>query len=214
MMKHFLPVTFFMLLALAPAALAQKWEVGAGGGGSFYTSQTFTNPVGQADAKLANGFIVSAWLGNHSGKVLGGELRYDYEQSDLKLSSGGTNVSFGAHTNAIHYDFLLHLASREARVSPFIAGGAGVKVFTGTGKEQAFQPLSNIALLTKTNETKALVSVGAGLKFHLSGAAQFRVEVHDYLTPFPKNVIAPAAGSKVGGWLSDFVAMAGLSLNF
>ena len=213
-MKHFLPITFFALLAAGPAALAQKWEVGVGGGGNFYTSQTFTNPVGHADAKLANGFAVSAWLGNNSSKLIGGELRYDYEQSDLKLSSGGTNVSFGAHTNAIHYDFLLNFAPKESRISPFVAGGAGVKVYTGTGKEQAFQPLSNIALLTKTSQLKPLVSVGAGIKFHVASAVQFRVEVHDYLTPFPKDVIAPAAGSKIGGWLSDFVALAGLSFTF
>jgi len=213
-MKHFLPVTFFVALAVAPAALAQKWEVGVGGGGNFYTSQSFTNPAGSADAKLGNGFIVSAWLGNNSGRLLGGELRYDYEQSDLKLSSGGTNVSFGAHTNAIHYDFLLNFAGHEARVSPFVAAGAGVKVYSGTGKEQAFQPLSNIALLTKTNELKPMVSVGGGVKFKITSAVQFRAEVHDYLTPFPKGVIAPAQGTKVGGWLSDFVAMAGLALTF
>ena len=213
-MKHFLPITFFALLALAPAALAQKWEVGVGGGGNFYTTQTFTSPAGHADATLAHGIAVSAWLGNNSSRLIGGELRYDYEQSDLKLSSGGTNVSFGAHTNAIHYDFLLNFAPKESRITPFVAGGAGVKVYTGTGKEQAFQPLSNIALLTKTSQLKPLVSVGAGMKFHLARAVQFRVEVHDYLTPFPKDVIAPTATSKVGGWLSDFVAMAGLSFTF
>jgi len=214
-MKHFLPFTFFAVLAVAPAAFAQKWEVGVGGGGSFYTAQSVTNVLGNADAKLANGYIVSAWLGNNSGKTLGGELRYDYEQSDLKLSSGGTSASFGAHTNAIHYDFVLNFnRSNEARVAPFLAAGAGVKVYTGTGKEQAFQPLSNIALLTKTSEIKPLVSVGGGVKFRVASAVQFRVEVRDYLTPFPKNVIAPALGSKVGGWLSDFVAMAGLSFTF
>ena len=212
-MKHFLPITFLALLA-APLALAQKWEVGVGGGGNFYTSQTFTSPAGSADAKLANGIAVSAWLGNNSSKLIGGELRYDYEQSDLKLSSGGTNVSFGAHTNAVHYDFVLNFAGKESGVAPFVAAGAGIKVYTGTGTEQAFQPLSNIALLTKTSQFKPLVSVGAGVKFHVARAVQFRVEIHDYLTPFPKDVIAPTTTSKVGGWLSDFVAMAGLSFTF
>ncbi len=214
-MKHFLPFTFFAVLALAPAAFAQKWEVGVGGGGNFYTAQSINNVVGNADAKLANGFIVSAWLGNNSSKMLGGELRYDYEQSNLKLSSNNGNASFGAHTNAFHYDFLLNFSnSNESRVSPFLAAGAGVKLYTGTGQEQAFQPLSNIALLTKTSQLEPMVSVGGGVKFRLSSAVQFRVDVRDYLTPFPKNVIAPAAGSKVGGWLSDFVAMAGISFTF
>ena len=41
-----------------------------------------------------------------------------------------------------------------------------------------------------------------------------RVEVHDFLTPFPKQVIAPNQGAKVGGWLQDFVPMVGISYLF
>lgn len=214
-MKQFLPIVFLGLLAGAPAVWAQKWEVGVAGGGSFYTSQTFTNPLGNGEGKLTDGFIVSAWLGNNTGRMLGGELRYDYEQSDLQLTSNGSKVTFGgAHTNAVHYDFLLNFAPHESRVSPFVAGGVGIKDYTGSGKEQVFQPLSNIALLTKTSQFKPLISVGAGLKFQVASNVQFRVEVHDFLTPFPDKVIAPALGSKVGGWLSDFAATAGLSFGF
>ena len=213
-MKHFVSVMFVALAASAPMAFAQRWEVGIAGGGNFYTSQTFKNAVGNADAGLANGFAVSAWLGNNTSNVVGGELRYDYERSDLKLSSGGTQVNFGAQTNAIHYDFLLHFAPSESPVRPFVAAGGGVKHYSGTGAEQAFQPLSNIALLTKTSQIEPLVSIGGGLKFNLAKSVHLRLEVHDYLTPFPKNVIAPAQGSKVGGWLSDFVVSAGLSFAF
>jgi hypothetical protein len=213
-MKQFLSITIFTLLACGPAAFAQKWEVGVAGGGSFYTSQTFKSAVGNADGSLSNGFAVSAWLGNNTASTISGELRYDFEKSDLKLSSGGTNVSFGAQTNAIHYDLVLHFAPSESHIRPFVAAGAGVKVFSGTGKETAFQPLSNIALLTKTSQWEPLVSVGGGVKVAMSPAVQLRLEVHDFLSPFPKNVIAPAQGSRVGGWLSDFVVMAGLSFTF
>jgi opacity protein-like surface antigen len=215
-MKHFLPFTFLTLLALAPAAFAQNWEVGVGGGTNFYTSQTVTNPVaGNAQAKLATGFLVSAWLGNNTSGMFGGELRYDYEHSDLKLSSDGTNVSFGgAQTNALHYDAVLRFASHEARVSPYVVGGVGIKNYSGTGKEQVAQPLSDIALLTKTSQFKPLISVGGGIKFQVASNVTFRVEAHDFLTPFPNQVIAPALGSKVGGWLSDFAVMAGLSFSF
>jgi hypothetical protein len=213
-MKHFVSITFLTLLAMAPAALAQKWEVGVAGGGSFYTSQTFKNAISNADASLSNGLAASAWLGNNSNGVISGELRYDYEHTNLKLSSGGTNVSFGAMTNAIHYDLVLHFAPSESHIRPFVAAGAGVKLFSGTGKEQEFQPLSNIALLTKTSEVKPLVSVGGGVKVSLTPAVQLRLEAHDFLTPFPKSVIAPAQGSTIGGWLQDFVVMAGLSFTF
>jgi hypothetical protein len=205
---------FFLGLALAPLAFAQKWEIGAGVGGSFYTSQSFKNAVTSGDAGLKNGVAASGWLGNNSGRLLGGELRYDYERTDLKLSSGATKVSFGANTHALHYDFLLHLTPREAHVRPFVAAGGGIKVYQGSGSEQAFQPLSGLALLSKTSELKGLLSVGAGVKVALGPALQLRLEAHDYVTPFPKGVIVPAQGVRTSGWLQDFVAMAGLSFTF
>lgn len=213
-MKHFVVLTFLVVSAGVPAALAQKWEAGGGVGGSFYTTQTFTNAVSKADAGLSNGLAVSAWLGNNSSSLIGGELRYDFEKTDLKLSSSGASASFAAHTNAIHYDFLLHFTPRGSSVRPFVAAGAGIKVFTGTGTETPVQALSNIGFLTRTSEFKGLVSAGGGVKFNLGRVAQLRLDLHDYLTPFPKNVIAPATGAKVGGWLQDFVAMAGLSFVF
>src|ERR1700674_64978 len=103
-MRQFLSITLFAFACLAPAAFAQRWEVGAAGGGSFYTAQTVKNAIANADASLANGFALSAWLANNNNNVIGGELRYDYEHSNLKLSSNGTNVNFGAQTNALHYD--------------------------------------------------------------------------------------------------------------
>jgi len=214
-MKHFLPFMFLTLLVATPAAFAQKWEVGVAGGGSFYTSQTFTSPSGNAEGKLGDGFIVSAWLGNIGSGALGGEFRYDYDHSDLKLPSNGTSVNFGgAMTNAIHYDLVVRLAAREAKVAPFISFGAGIKDYSGTGKEQAYQPLSDSALLTKTSQFKPLLAVGGGVKFQLASNVQFRVEVHDFLTPFPDKVIAPSLGAKVGGWLSDFAATAGIAFTF
>ena len=212
-MKQFLPITFLVLLA-APAAFAQRWEVGVAGGGSFYTSQTVSNPSGSGEAKFGNGFIVSAWLDNNSSGAIGGELRYDYEQSNLNLSSGGASTSLSGRSNAVHYDMALRFASHEARVSPYVVAGAGFKQYSGTGTEQVFQPLSNIALLTQTSQLEPLVSVGGGVKFQVASNVLFRVEVHDFLTPFPTKVIAPAAGSKIGGWLSDFAATAGISFTF
>ena len=210
-MKQFSFALTFALLATAPAALAQTWEVGVAGGGSFYTSDSVQNPAGNGSAGLANGFALSGWLANNSSKTIGGELRYDYERSDLHLSSAGNSASFGGQTNAIHYDFLLHFAPSESTVRPFIAGGAGAKFFSGTGTEQPYQPLSNLALLTKTTQFEPLVSVGGGVKVSLSKSVMLRLEVHDYLSPFPNRVIAPAPGSKIGGWLSDLVVSAGLS---
>jgi|SRR5579871_5036363 len=201
------------VIVAAPALMAQKWEIGVGAGGGFYTSQDVTAPGGSASANLQSNVAASAWLGNNGAGRLGGDLRYDYQRGDLQLKSGGTEATFGAETHAIHYDFLFYATPSESKVRPFVAVGGGVKMYQGTGKEVVYQPLSNFALLTKATDITALVSVGAGVKFQLGSHVDLRLDVHDYLTPFPKKVITPNAGAKVGGWLQDFVPMVGLGFS-
>jgi hypothetical protein len=200
--------------ALAPAAMAQKWEFGGGVGGGFYTSQDVTAPGGSAAAKLQSNLAGGAWLANNGQGHWGGEAHFDYQMGDLLLNSQGNSASFGAHTYAMHYDALWYATRNGSRIRPFVALGGGVKVFQGTGTEVVYQPLSNFALLTKQQDLTPLVSAGGGVKIQLTSHIQFRLEVHDYLSPFPKKVIVPNQGAKVGGWLQDFVPMAGLSFTF
>jgi opacity protein-like surface antigen len=210
-MKHFLTFTILACAVATPAAFAQKWEVGFGAGGSFLTSETISNPAGNASATRSPGLALSAWLDNTLGSGLfGGELRYDYEMGDLKLSSGGTSTTFASRSNAVHYDFLYNFTSSESAVRPYIEAGGGVKWYSGTGTEQVYQPLSNIAVFSDVRDMRPLISVGAGVKFNIAKSAVLRLEVHDYLTPFPSSLIAPVPPSTVGGWLNDFVVSAGI----
>jgi hypothetical protein len=196
---------------LVPSALAQKWEFGGGVGGGFYTSQDVTASGGSAAAKLQTGLAGGVWLGNNGQGHWSGELRYEYQMGDLSLSSGGTSVNFGAHTQQFHYDVMWHATPSESRIRPYVGAGAGIKLYQGTGTPAAYQPLSNFALLTQQQDLRPLASVGAGVKIQISQHVQLRLDVHDYLTPFPKNVITPNSGAKVGGWLMDFVPMVGIS---
>lgn len=198
----------------APAAFAQKWEIGGGAGGSFFTSAGVQNGAARGDAGLDRGINVGLWLGNNSGRLVGGEFRYDYENTNLKLTSSGVHVGFGAETHAVHYDFHFHFAPVAARVRPFVAAGAGVKLYRGTGTETVFQPLSNLALLTKTSEVKPLLSFGGGVKVALGHSLQLRFEARDVVTPFPKKVITPAQGTKLDAWIQDVAILVGLSATF
>ena len=200
-----------VLFVCSVAGLAQRWEVGGGVGGGFYTSQDVTSPAGSASAKLQTGLAGGVWLGNNGQGHWSGELRYEYQMGDLALSSGGTTATFDAHTQQFHYDVMWHATPSESRIRPFLSAGAGIKLYQGTGAQVAYQPLSNFALLTQQQDLTALVSAGAGVKFQVSQHVQLRLDVHDYMTPFPKNVITPNAGAKVGGWLMDFVPMVGIS---
>jgi hypothetical protein len=214
-MKHFVSFLFLASVVATPAAFAQKWEVGVGAGGSFFTSETIDNPAGNASATRNPGVAVSVWLDNAIGSgLLAGELRYDWEMGALKLSSGGTSTTFASQSNAIHYDFAFNFASSEAAVRPFVEAGGGVKWYSGTGTEQVFQPLSNIAVFSDVRDLRPLVSVGGGLKFNVAKTTSMRVEVHDYLTTFPSTLIAPVPPSTVGGWLNDFVVSVGLGWGF
>lgn len=203
------------LLALTPAAFCQKWEVGGGAGGGFYTSQSITNPTaGRADAKIAAGPAAGAWLGYNNTGRWGGEVRYNFQAGDFMLNSGSSQATFGAATHTMNYDFHYHFRSSEDSIRPYMAFGAGVKLYQGTGTEVAAQPLSKIALLTKTNDMRPVASFGFGVKARLGSNWLLRAEIHDYLSPFPTKVFTPNAGSKVGGWFNDIVPMIGLSYIF
>jgi hypothetical protein len=196
-----------------PACWAQKWEIGVLGGGSIYNSASVTSPAGSGNVGFKSGPAVGAFLGNDMGKF-GGELRYEYLPGDLKVSSGGATATFPGLAHAIHYDFLYHFTSSEAAIRPFVSGGAGVKIYQGTGSPTVTQPLSGLALLTNTYEAAALGTFGGGLKARIGSRMIFHVEVQDFLTPFPRQVIAPAPGAKISGMLNDIVFTAGLGIAF
>ncbi|MEP6538465.1 MAG: outer membrane beta-barrel protein [Bryobacteraceae bacterium] len=210
---RFLLYTLTAALTVLPA-FAQKYEISLAGGGSFYQSHTVTNPKGDADAGFATGWAGSVAVGNNMYRHVGGEIRYTYLHNDAKLKSGSTTANFGAEAHLINYDFLIHATSTEATVRPYVAVGGGMKLYRGTGTEVPFQPLSNIALLTKTSDVQGMLSVGTGVKVALTSRMSFRVDVHDYITPFPRKVITPALNSKASGWFNNIVATAGISFAF
>lgn len=201
-----------LAVAVAPAAMSQNWEIGGGVGGGFYTSQDVTLSGASAAAKIHTNVAGSAWLDNDIQVHWAGELRYDYQLGALALSSGGTHASFGAASQAFHYDLLWRAAPNGSKIRPFLGAGAGIKMYQGNGTEVVYQPLSQFALLTKAQDLTPLVSAGGGVKIQLTPRMALRLEVHDFLTPFPKQVIVPNQGAKAGGWLQDFVPMAGLSV--
>jgi len=213
-MKTITQYAITALFVLTPACLAQKWDVGGVSGGGFYNHVGVSNVVGSATAGLGNGFGFGAILGQNVTDRLSGEMRYEYQFNDLKVSSSGEKVTFAGRSHSMHYDVLFHSRSARSRVRPFVALGGGVRVFRGTGTETSYQALSSFALLTKTQEWKPMVTFGGGVKYALSPRLSLRVEVRDFLTTFPVKVIAPAPGSHLSGWLHDLVPMIGITFTF
>ena len=206
---------YLVLVTLAGGScFAQSWSIGAAGGFGFYHDATITNAAGSATAGFGPRFALGGVLGEDVSEHFGGELRYTYRDGDSELKFNGREVNLDAASHALHFDFLAYATRRHARLRPFLAGGAGIKRYTGTGTVDPNQPLSSFALLAHADEVKALVSFGGGVKAMLGDHWLVRVDFRDYATPFPANVIVPATGAKVHGWLHDFVPLLGVDWTF
>jgi hypothetical protein len=198
-----------LLLAAGAPALGQKWEVGAGGGGSFYNSKTISGPFGSVDAKFKPGFAASGWLGQIGDRV-GGEIRYTFFKNDMELSGASGRSELSGRAQAIHYDVLIYTGNRRSKTRGFFIAGGGMKQYSGTGTDVAFQPTMNIAVLTRTSEWKPLLTTGAGVRFEISKRTHLRAEVRGYFTQAPEEVITPITG-KLSGWFFDIVPMVSLT---
>lgn len=199
-----------LLLAGASLACGQHWEVGAGGGGSFYNASTINSPLGSVEAKFKPGFAGSAWIGQ-TGNRAGGEIRYTHFTNDMELSGAGGRFGMAGRAQAIHYDALIYFnRNQRARTRGYVIAGGGVKQYSGTGNDVAFQPTGHIAVLTRTSEWKPLVTTGAGVRFAVAQRLHLRVELRGFFTQTPSEVITPVTGS-IPGWVFNFVPSAGLS---
>jgi hypothetical protein len=213
-MKSLTTLFFALPLAVGLPCAAQPWEVGGAVGYGSYRNLNVTSGNVQATAGFDHGLAFSVYAGDDLYRHLGGEFRYTYRDSDLKLKSGGTSLKFGGDAHAFHYDFLFHPTARAARVRPYIAAGAGIKLFRGTERESPFQPLSNVAVFTRVTEVKPLISVGAGVRAKIARNMSLRLDVRDYITPFPTEVLVPVPPARLKGWLHDFVPMVGIGIVF
>jgi hypothetical protein len=201
-----------VLMSAASPAFAQEWEFGALGGGGFLSNVTANGgSIGNATAGFAPGPAFGAFVGNSLNHNLSGEIRYEYLQNDLRLSSGGETAQFAGAAHAIHYDIVYHTSRKESNLQFFAALGGGVKLFRGNGAEEAYQPLSQFGYFTRTQAIKPMVSVGGGFTYRLSNRIFLRAEIRDFITPFPTAVLTPAPGVKFGSVLQDLVPMVGLS---
>ncbi len=206
--------TFVLAVIAASVAAAQEWEIGGAAGYGLYRDVTVTSPAGIGKAGFRPGLAASAVAGNNMYSRLSGEMRYTFRFDDLKVSGGGQEARLNGESHAIHYDMLFHFKDRGERVRPFIAGGGGIKVYRGTGLQQLPQQAYQFALLTRTQEIRGLISLGAGVKFAVTDLVQLRVDFRDYMTPVPRKLIVPYPGASISGWLHDFVPLVGIGFAF
>ncbi|MBZ5620444.1 MAG: porin family protein [Acidobacteriia bacterium] len=208
-------LSVLFLAAAGTTCFAQQWEVGGGAGAGFLPGVPVTGAVGTATAGFQPGFSFGGFVGQNLYRHLSGELRYGFQQSNLRLDSGGKEATFSGTSHVVHYDLVWHTNKKEdSRTQYFVAAGGGMKLFRGTGKEAAYQPLSQFGYFTKTQAIKPMATIGGGVRYALSPRVYLRAEFRDYITMFPKQLITPAPGTKYGSILHDFVPMVTVSYEF
>jgi hypothetical protein len=209
-MRRIAVATLF-LAGLAASCFGQQWEFGGMGGAGFLSNVNVSSAAASATAGFSTGGAVGAFVGQNLYPHWTGELHYMYLQNDLHIQSGGTNATFAGNAHVVHYDVLYHTNRKGSKMQAFVAAGGGLKIFDGTGAPQAYQPNSQFGYMTQTRQLKPMVDAGAGLRFELRPGLYLRTEFRDYITPFPKQVIAPAPGAKYGSILNDIVPTVGVS---
>lgn len=191
-----------------------KWHLGVLAGYGMAPAAGAEQGGQRADTGFKPGAALGVAGGQELYEHLGGEFRYLFRFADLKVAAGGVEVRFSGRAQMAHYDLLVFARGRRAPVRPYLAVGGGVKVYEGRGEEAAWQPLSRFAILTRTRQVVGLASLGGGVKIRIGERSWLRWELRDYLTPFPKTVIAPGPGARISGWVHDLVGLGGIGVSF
>ena len=232
-LRHRIALLTLLGLMAIPAFAQGRTEIGVIGLVTSYRKVNVTGPERSGKVGPTWGPAVGFVIGQSMGDHWGGELRYVYFQNDIELQSGGESTEFSAQSHAVqsgrrpfvvgltyrgsapvHYDVLYYLTDQDSTVRPFVAAGIGLKHYRGTGDEQSFQPLSDLALLTHTTQTVLAGDVGVGVKVRIGGSALVRFEFRDYITKVPDKIIAASIDSEVSDILHHWAPLFGISWTF
>jgi hypothetical protein len=205
-----------VLLAAVPMlCLSQEWELGGAGGYGWHSNPSIHSLLpGSAEAGFPDKGVFGVVFGENMHEYLGGEIRYLFQTGGPELKSDGVQTKLNGHTQVIVYDFLFHMKQKEAKLRPFIAGGAGIKVFRGSGDFLVNQPLQGFARLVEHTQVEPAISAGVGLKYRLTRHAQVRVDFRTYFSPLPDEIFRRPRTATLHGWVYEFVPMAGISYVF
>ena len=97
---------------------------------------------------------------------------------------------------------------------PTSRSAPAAKYYRTTGPEPSDQSLSQFATLMRQNQWKFVTSLGFGVKYRLLDHMLLRADFHDYISPFPRAVFAPAQGATDRGLFQQFTPTIGVSYWF
>jgi len=204
----------FALIVLTAGACSAQFEVGVAGGYGFYRNASIYAPAGKANAGIRDRFALSVVLTEERFRRFGGEFRYTYQDGDPFLEAGGVRTDLQGQSHAFHYDLLVHFLPPTSRIRPYVVGGFGAKLYVISGPPNPAAALTNIATIPTRNDARWLATPGFGVKWYPARNVCVRFDFRDYLTPFPKKLIAPVPFATARGYLQQFTPLVGVSYVF
>ncbi len=202
-------------LLCACASFAQpEWQFGGSIGYGAYRNASIYAPDGKLRAGVRNRFAAGFWVTEDSFEHISGELRYTYQDGDPFLAAGGTQTNVQGQSHAAHYDVLVHLRRLGSRVRPYLSFGAGVKVYRVTGPPNPSAPFASIGSLTGRDEAKFVAVPGAGVIVRVRPGLVMRFDLRDYITGFPKHLIAPVPLATARGFLQQITPLVSVGYSF
>jgi hypothetical protein len=201
-------------LAISLPCLAQEWELGGAGGYGLYANPTIVGPAGLIHPDYASKGVIGVVFGQNMYQHVGGEVRWLYQFGGPQLKFQGIEASSTGGTNLVTYDVLFFTSNREAKLRPYFAGGAGIKVYSGGQLRSVGQPFLGSAVLVPGSQVEPAISAGAGLKYNVSRSIMLRLDFRTYFSPCPDQIFRPVGTSYIRGWIYNFVPLAGISYVF
>jgi len=203
-----------LVLFFCSAAFAQQYEVGALVGYGWYRDGSIYSSSQTIQAGIRNRFAAGIVIGDDFSPYVSLEYRYLFHDGHPFLQGAGVKSDIQGQSHTLTAEALFHFKTREHRVRPFLAGGAGGKDYVIAGPEPFPQPIPAIATLTANDVWKVVFSAGAGVKMRLLPHMLLRAEFRDYLTTFPRQQIVPAPHNTARGIFQQFTPLLGVSYTF
>ena len=181
MRRRLLPLCFMVSMLWASAAHAQSWEISALAG--YVPASAFEQESLAVDeASIGGGFVFSIQGARFLTPNWGIEASFTQTFSSYDVTMGEeTGSLFSMDIAHLHGDVVYEFGGSDARLKPFVFGGAGATFF---------------GAMDLPGETKFSVDAGGGAKFFLSPnvglRAQFRYrpiwlgdeDASDFCDPF------------------------------
>lgn len=176
-----LSLTALLAATVVPLS-AQVFEVGFHGGVSRLSSRTIGSIPGatagdpRSDVELKDGWRFGVRATLNSGRFTGYEFGYAYNRTKL-LISGQDNGGMAIHQGMFNY--VLYATPEGTRVRPFVTGGGNFSNFIPPGA----------SVTSGGGDNKFGFNYGGGLKFIVTDSWLFRIDVRQYQSGKPFDLV-------------------------